>query len=129
MEIKKSSLPTFGGSLFIGLEKGYTGEKITEEDVISSLSRIQKELSDSQKIYLSASVSRTKIVLNDQNEDHLKIDFINYPKFPLRKDELKKEILDIAEKLMGAHSQNRMLAVFTDETVMLEKSDEIDPRI
>lgn len=129
MEIKKSSLPTFGGSLFIGLEKGYTAEKIDEEEIIASLVRFQKELSDSRKIYLSASVSRTKIILNGQNEDHLRIDFINYPKFPLKEEELKKEVLALAEKLMDAHSQNRMLAVFTDETVMLEKSEEIDPRI
>lgn len=82
-----------------------------------------------RNIFLSASVSKTNIVLNDQNEQHLKIDFINYPKFPLDENIFKDEVLIIGKELMKQFEQNRILIIYTDETVMFEQSEEIDPRI
>ena len=129
MEIKETKIKTFQASIFIGLEYGYTQKQINENLVIESLSELQKQLSAEKNIFLSASVSKTNIVLNDQNEQHLKIDFINYPKFPLSEDIFKDEVLIIGKELMKQFEQNRILIIYTDETVMLEKSEEIDPRI
>lgn len=129
MEIKETKIKTFQASIFIGLEYGYTQKQINENLVIESLSELQKQLSAEKNIFLSASVSKTNIVLNDQNEQHLKIDFINYPKFPLDENIFKDEVLIIGKELMKQFKQNRILIIYTDETVMLEQSEEIDPRI
>ena len=129
MKIKETKIKTFQASIFIGLEYGYTQKQINENLVIESLSELQKQLSAEKNIFLSASVSKTNIVLNDQNEQHLKIDFINYPKFPLDENIFKDEVLIIGKELMKQFEQNRILIIYTDETVMLEKSEEIDPRI
>ena len=111
------------------MEYGYTQKQIDENLVIESLSELQKQLSVEKNIFLSASVSKTNIVLNDQNEPHLKIDFINYPKFQLNENLLKDEVITIAKKLMKTFKQNRTLIIVTNETIMLEASEEIDPRI
>ena len=129
MKIKETKIKTFQASIFIGLEIGYTQKKINKNLVIESLSELQKQLSKEKDIYLSASVSKTVIVLNNHKEQHLKIDFINYPKFPLSEDIFKDEVLIIGKELMKQFEQNRILIIYTDETVMFEQSEEIDPRI
>ena len=129
MKINEIKIKTFQASIFIGLEIGYTQKKINENLVIESLSELQKQLSAEKNIFLSASVSKTNIVLNDQNEQHLKIDFINYPKFPLSEEIFKDEVLIIGKELMKQFEQNRILIIYTDETIMFEQSEEIDPRI
>ena len=129
MKINEIKIKTFQASIFIGLEIGYTQKKINENLVIESLSELQKQLSKEKDIYLSASVSKTVIVLNSQKEQHLKIDFINYPKFPLSEEIFKDEVLIIGKELMKQFEQNRIIIIFTDETVMLEASEELDPRI
>ena len=129
MEIKETKIKTFQASIFIGLEYGYTQKQINENLVIESLSELQKQLSAEKNIFLSASVSKTNIVLNDQNEQHLKIDFINYPKFPLSEEIFKDEVLHFGKELMKQFEQNRILIIYTDETIMFEQSEEIDPRI
>ena len=129
MKIKETKIKTFQASIFIGLEYGYTQKQINENLVIESLSELQKQLSAEKNIFLSASVSKTNIVLNDQNEQHLKIDFINYPKFPLSEEIFKDEVLHFGKELMKQFEQNRILIIYTDETSMLEQSNEIDPRI
>ena len=129
MKIKETKIKTFQASIFIGLEYGYTQKQIDENLVIESLSELQKQLSAEKNIFLSASVSKTNIVLNDQNEQHLKIDFINYPKFPLSEEIFKDEVLHFGKELMKQFEQNRILIIYTDETIMFEQSEEIDPRI
>ena len=129
MKIKEIKIKTFQASIFIGLEIGYTQKKINENLVIESLSELQKQLSKEKDIYLSASISKTVIILNNQNEQHLKIDFINYPKFPLSEEIFKDEVLHFGKELMKQFEQNRILIIYTDETIMFEQSEEIDPRI
>ena len=129
MKIKETKIKTFQASIFIGLEIGYTQKQIDENLVIESISELQKQLSKAKDIYLSASVSKTLIILNNQKEPHLKIDFINYPKFPLSEEIFKDEVLHFGKELMKQFEQNRILIIYTDETVMLEQSEEIDPRI
>lgn len=129
MKIKETKIKTLQASIFIGLEYGYTQKQIDENLVIESLSELQKQLSVEKNIFLSASVSKTVIVLNNQKEPHLKIDFINYPKFPLDENIFKDEVLIIGKELMKQFKQNRILIIYTDETVMLEQSEETDTRI
>jgi hypothetical protein len=120
---------TFTASITIGLELGYTKELLSKNLVIKELQAYQKKRIDEANIYLSASVCECSIVLSGQNEAHLKLEFINYPKFPLEKEVFKQEIIDLGSYILAKMQQNRTVIVFSDETYMLELNEVIDPRI
>ena len=120
---------SFQATITIGLELGYTKEIYSKDFLIKELQVYQKKRIDAAGIYLSASVSECNIVLSGQDEPHLKLEFINYPKFPLEVEVFKKEIIDLAKYLLNMMKQNRTVIVCTDETIMLELNADIDPRI
>ncbi len=120
---------SYFGYITIGLQKGYTNESFKKQEVINELQNYQKTLIKEKNIYLSASVSDCVIVLNKQEEPHLKIEFINYPKFPLDEHIFKKEINRLGQFLMKQFKQNRIVIFYHNETVMFEVDKNIDFRI
>ena len=127
MKVIKTS--TFNATITIGLQKGYSEELYTKESLIKAIQGYQKKLITEKKIYLSACVLDCLIVLNNQLEPHLKIEFINYPKFPLEQEVFKSNINSLGEFLMKKFEQNRIVIVYQDETIMFEIEDKIDFRI
>ena len=127
--MKRKSIPPFYGVLTIGLEIGYEKVKIDETEIITFIQAYQDELIKNKQIYMSASISNCTIVLSGQVEPHLKISFINYPKFELPLAVLKFEIEELSKQLLLAFKQNRVVIEYLDELVMLENSQEHDPRI
>lgn len=127
--MKVSSIETFTATITLGLEIGYTKELYSKDYFLKELQAYQKKRMKDANVYLSASVTECHIVLGGQNEPHLKLEFLNYPKFPLDVEVFKKEIIDLGTHLLNSMKQNRTLIIFTDETYMLESNDLIDPRI
>ena len=127
--MKRKSIPPFYGILTIGLEIGYEKVKIDETEIITFIQAYQDALIKNKQIYLSASISNCTIVLSGQVEPHLKISFINYPTFELPPVVLKFEIEELSKQLLLAFKQNRVVIEYLDELVMLENSQEHDPRI
>jgi hypothetical protein len=127
--MRTKSIKTLTATITIGLEIGYTKENYSKEYLINELQEYQKKRIDEASIYLSASVSECNIVLSGQDEKHLKLEFINYPKFPMDVEVFKKEITKLASYLLNKVKQNRTVIVFPDETIMLEIDGAIDPRI
>ena len=127
--MRTKSIKTFTATITIGLEIGYTKENYSKEYLINELQEYQKKRIDESGVYLSASVSECIIVLSGQVEKHLKLDFINYPKFPLEVEVFKKEVVKLGSYLLYKIQQNRTVIVFSDETIMLEIDEAIDPRI
>ena len=127
--MKRKSIPPFYGVITIGLEIGYEKVKIDETEIITFIQAYQDELIKNKQIYLSASISTCTIVLSGQLEPHLKISFINYPKFELPPAVLKFEIEELSKQLLLAFKQNRVVIEYLDELVMLENSQDLDPRI
>ncbi len=125
--IKRTPISPFSATITLGLELGYSKKKIEEVTVIKYIQKLQNELIKQKSIYLSASVHPTNIVLSGQNEPHLVIHFINYPKFELEPKILKEEIENFTKQLMKKFQQNRVVIEYLDETVMFEQNpDEID---
>lgn len=124
--IKKN---TYTALITIGLQKEYSNDFYKKEEFIEALQNYQKILITEKDIYLSASVLDCLIVLNKQEEPHLKLEFINYPKFPLEEAVFKTEINLLGQYLMKQFEQNRIVIVFHNETVMFEVEDKIDFRI
>ena len=127
--MERISIKPFSGVLTIGLELGYEKIKIDESEIIAFLQAYQDDLIKNKQIYLSASITHCTIVLSGQIEPHLKIEFINYPKFELDPIVLKHEIEELSKQLMLNFKQNRVVIEYLDETIMLENSAEVDPRI
>lgn len=125
----RKSLKAFSATITIGRHRHYSGVVIPESEYVSFIQTYQQELILRKKIYLSVAVSGCSIVLNQQHEPHLRLSFINYPKFPLDEAVLKNEIEAMARALLEEFSQNRVVIQFDDETLMLERSDETDPGI
>ena len=129
MDIKKQSIDPFSATVTIGLELGYTAEPIEKAKIIECIQDYQNELIQEKDLVLSVSLSECTIVLSGQVEPHLKLSFINYPKFPLEEHILKTEIENLTKKLMDEFQQNRVVIEYLDETILLENSALIDPRI
>lgn len=129
MRVIKKTVAPFAAKVTIGRQFGYTEEIIEKSNVIELIQTIQQNLIKDKNIFLSVSISDTEIVMDGQIEPHLNLSFINYPKFPLTPELLKKEIEMLTKKLMKEFKQNRTIIEYLDETVMLEFSKEIDPRI
>ena len=127
--MKVNQTNKYTATVTIGLQKGYTKDFWSKSEVIVKLQEFQNQLIQDKNIYLSAAVSECEIVLSGQVEPSLKIDFINYPKFPLDEKKFKESVLFLTKRLMKELNQNRIVVVFHNEIVMLEDNPEIDPRI
>ena len=129
MEVTKKIIKSFSAKVTFGLELGYTGELIEKTKIIKHIQKIQNKLIKNKDIFLSVSISECNIVMSGQIEPHLILSFINYPKFPLKIETLKKEIEQLTKQLMNKFKQNRTIIEYLDETIMLEQQGKIDPRI
>ena len=123
------STKTFTAQATFGLQKKYSNELITARELKNSLLQVQTEIKEKFNILLSTKLTFCEIVCLGQEEPSVTLEWIQYPKFLVAEDELQKVILLLVEKLMDALEQNRVVIVFPNETIMLEKSEEIDPKI
>ena len=121
--------PTYKATITIGSQIGYSTDFYIKEKLISHLQQFQQKQITDRKVYLSACISECEIVMSGQVEPHFKLDFINYPIFPLDEITFKREIELLTVFLMDTLQQNRIVVVYHNETKMFEKSEDIDPRI
>ena len=121
--------PTFTATVTIGMQLGYSKQLFQKSQLIALLQKFQQQQISERTVYLSACISECEIVLSGQVEPHIKLDFINYPKFPLEEKQFKSEIELLVTYLMKELDQNRIVIVYHNETKMFEKNEAIDPRI
>lgn len=124
-----SSIKTYRAKVTIGLFKGYSRELISSEEFRYALLEAQQKIKSEYDIALSAKLIPCEILFLGQEEPSIELQFIQYPKFPVEEAELKKAIIALTEFVMIKLEQNRVVIVFTDETIMLEQSENIDPKI
>ena len=120
---------TFSAQITIGLVRGYTKKSISVPEFKKALLKAQENINIQYKIKLSAKLTRCEILFLGQEEPSVDLQFIQYPKFPQEESALKKAIMDLTEQLMEALDQNRVVIVLSDETIMLEQTGAIDPKI
>lgn len=127
--MKQTTIPKWTASITIGLRKGYTDESLKLSLVKHWLREIQEIQIQRHELYLSANVYLSDIVLSGQDEPHVNLSFINYPKFPANESDLRNGVFEIAEYLMERMQQNRIVLTFDKDVVMLEKDSRIDQKI
>lgn len=120
---------TFRANITVGLHKGYTNDLISWQIFKNEITKVQQLVKDKFNIVLSAKIYQCEIVCLGQEEPSATIEFIQYPKFQIEEEKLKNAILYFTEQLQTILEQNRVVIVFNDETIMLEKSSNIDPAI
>jgi hypothetical protein len=122
-------IKTFTATATIGLYKGYSNELISLIDFKKALCNVQEQIKKEFNVPFSIKLSLCEIVFLGQKEPSVTLDFIQYPKFRTDEVLLKKAIIQLVELLMADLDQNRTVIVFQEETICLEKSEEIDPKI
>jgi len=120
---------TFTAQVNLGLNKGYSDELISLVKVKEELLSAQTKIKEDFNIVLSAKLRHCEILCLGQEEPSIELEFIQYPKFPSEEQSLKKAILGLTKMLIIKLEQNRIVIVFSDETIMLEQSETIDPKI
>lgn len=120
---------TFKAQVTFGLHKGYSNELINIDSFKQELLNSQIEIKDKFKVVLSIKLRQCEILCLGQEEPSIELEFIQYPKFQKDEEILKKAILSLTEILMLKMEQNRVVIVFSDETIMLEQNKQIDPTI
>lgn len=123
------SVKSFSAVINIGLRYGYSEKEIDPDEIFQAIQEFQDELIEESEVYLSVSAAPCHIILSGQKEPHLKLGFINYPKFPLDEKVLKAHIGELALRLMKQFSQNQMVIEYPDQTLLLETTRENDPRV
>ena len=127
--MNKIACKTFTAQVTIGLLKGYSNDIIPLKTLKEELVKAQKVVNLDYNVQLSTKIRLCEIVFLGQEELSVELEFIQYPKFLQQEKELKKAIILLAEILMLKLEQNRVVIVFKDDTIMLEQSDAIDPKI
>ncbi|HRA72935.1 MAG TPA: hypothetical protein PLB11_08935 [Flavobacterium sp.] len=120
---------TFTARITIGLTRMYSGKSIALPAFKKALLIAQEAIQAQYKIELSAKLSACEILFLGQDEPSIELEFIQYPRFPQEESALKKAIVELTQLMMLELEQNRVVIVFSDETLMLEQTDAIDPAI
>jgi hypothetical protein len=127
--MNSTTCKTFTAIATIGLIRGYSKQSISLAEFKSALLEAQQEIHEHFNISLSVKVTQCEILFLGQEEPSIKLQFIQYPKFPQEESVLQKAIVELIELIMIELDQNRVVIIFNDETIMLEQSDTIDPNI
>lgn len=120
---------TFIGSASIGLVRGYSKISISISEFKAALLKAQKQIYEQYEIGLSVKLTHSEILFLGQEEPSIDVQIIQYPKFPQTEETLKIVFIALIQMMMLELEQNRVVIVFTDETIMLEQSEAIDPTI
>jgi hypothetical protein len=127
--MKSTECNTLIGSLTIGLQRGYSDDLIPDKEIKDVISKVQLEIKNEFGIYLSIKTTHCEILFFGQEEPSITLDFIQYPKFPLDEKRWVAGVIIFTKKIMRLLEQNRTVLIFPDKTIMLENSDDIDPKI
>lgn len=119
----------YTGIINIGLQKKYSGVYHKKADYIKFIKRWQLERTADHQLMFCPAVYEFDFVCGNLTEKHLALKFINYPKQIVSKKIFRKTVLNLADQMMDAFSQNRILIEFSDRNVLLEADDATDPKI
>ena len=120
---------TLTASAVIGLFKGYSNELITLKEFKESISKIQHEIKKTDRVLLSVKITQCEILFLGQEEPSITLDFIQYPKFQYKENDWVNAVIAFVKNVMTELEQNRTVIIFPNNTVMIENSTEIDPKI
>lgn len=112
------TLKAYNVQIWIGLQEKYNKEKLhTIEEVEVICQEFVNEVKD------CVSITPTKFVYVNNSENGVIIGWINYPRFPRTRKEIRKRALILAEKLMVELNQYRVTVTTPFKSYMLENNN------
>lgn len=122
-----TSVNTFTATLYVGLRVGYTDRV----HLPAAAAKVIQEYVDAVGLCVSVTETTFRYTRTPQTphgyDPGLAVGFINYPRFPADPEQVRGHALTLGGKLKAALGQNRVTAVFPDETVMVGEADRPTP--
>lgn len=122
-------VPTYNAVINLGLQENNSTKIIEKAEVIQFIQSYQNKVLKKRNKLLSLKIYDTTIVCLGQVEPHIAIEFINYPKADLKPSDITSEAKRMTEELMIQFKQNRIVIVCTDQTIIIEQDNKLNPRI
>ena len=116
-------------SAVIGLNRGYTDKIISNAELKDAILVTQQVIKKTKGVLLSVKITQCEILFLGQEEPSVTLDFIQYPKFSYDEEEWINAVVLFVKNIMTELEQNRTVIIFPDTTLMLENSENIDPKI
>lgn len=106
---------TFYAKIYVGMREEYVGKTHNIKEVY----KLCQEYCNN--VGLCVTVTPTKFIYKNGNEDGVVIGLINYPRFPAHSEEIENTAIDIAQKFLKAFNQLKISIETAEKTFMIEK--------
>ena len=107
-------LPSYNVQIWCGLREGYTDIVHDYDEVNDVIDKWIKSNPD------CVTITPTQFVYKDGWENGVIIGWIQYPRFPRSKEDIKGRAVKLGYLLMETFKQNRITITTPDESIMLE---------
>lgn len=108
---------TYNVQIWIGLRDRYSAMRFSLEDVRKIVDGFISENND------CITITPTEYRYVNGSEEGAVIGWINYPRFPRRKEEIIKRAINLGKLLMTSLNQYRVSVVTPEETLLLENKN------
>lgn len=113
------TVPTFTAHIYVGL-KDIDTNVVPDESLLRNV--CQKYCDETG---FCVTFTKTEYIYTKGNEPGFIVGIINYPRFPSEVSKVKERALTLSKLLLKEANQYKVSIVFPDETVMIEREDEI----
>ena len=109
---------TFKCNIYLGLKEGYDGIQHSAEEVENTLQEYVN------RVGLCVTITPTRYVYTDGQEDGVIIGLINYPRYPKYEDDLRALAMEIGRLVLNTFNQNRVTVEYPDMSLTLENDND-----
>jgi len=110
------TVSTYVATIYCGLRRGYSDEVENRTHLFELVQAFV------DRVGLCVNITPLQFAYTRGSEPGFAIGLINYPRFPKKPEEIKKQAVELATLLKEEMGQNRVSIVCTDETIMLGDS-------
>lgn len=115
--MKIETLTSYNVQIWVGLQEGYTNNISTLDDVETIVKEHIKDMGGD-----CLTITPTKFLYVDGEEDGVVVGYINYPRFPREEKIIKERSITLGKKLLYGLKQNRLTITTPKESIMLSQN-------
>ncbi len=128
-DINRKTCSSYEAYFTIGSVRGYHGEDISKDELISEIGNFQKEFEIKNGYCCGVRIIQSMVLFQSYFEECYDVHVINYPRFPMSENRIELFIRTCVEHLLEALDQERIAIFFPDVTVMLEREGADESRL
>lgn len=108
---------TFMANIYVGFREGYG-------DILHTYDEAEQILQEyCNTISYCVTITKTKFIYKNGDEDGVIIGLINYPRFPSSRKEITSKAKEIAYRFLEKFAQNRISVVCSDQTYLIDANE------